>query len=150
MKLLFLIATTYLIIEYLSYLKRKEIKEEQAQNGLEKVVDKATQSIKQVVDEAKENLGTPAKKSVVDIQSLDTVLPSSKKVELVEDEPRVEDLGFGLDPAIAFQSKISCELQEHDSEELVEPTIQEVQSFIDDSEVLVEDTCMAARDNGKK
>ena len=69
----FLIAAIYLTIEYLSYSKRKEDKEEADKNGFEKIVDKATKSIMKVFDETKEDLSTPTKKSVFDIQSLDTV-----------------------------------------------------------------------------
>tara|TARA_B100000029_G_C17058288_1_gene772172 strand:+ start:127 stop:411 length:285 start_codon:yes stop_codon:yes gene_type:complete len=93
MSFLFLIAATYLMIEYLSYLKRQNNKEDGDKNGLEKLVDKATKSFKKVVDETKENLSTPAKKSVIDIQSLDAILLSAKKVELVEEEPYTELTG---------------------------------------------------------
>ena len=84
MEILFVIAIAYLTIEYLAYLKLKENKEEEDKNGLEKVVDKATKSIQKVVDETKETFRTPAKKSVIDIQSLNTVLKSSKKENLKE------------------------------------------------------------------
>ncbi len=61
MKILFVIAAAYLMIEYLGYLKLKENKEEEDKNGLEKVVDKVTKSIQKVVDETKETFRTPAK-----------------------------------------------------------------------------------------
>ncbi len=113
MKLLFLIAATYLIIEYLNYLKRKESKEEGEKTIIEKAVDKATETIDKVVEETKEALSTPAKKSVFDVQSLDTGLPSAPVEETVVEEP-------------------VCEIP---SEPVRESTIEEIQQSIDDSVV---------------
>ena len=138
MKFLFLIAATYLIIEYLNYLRRKENKEEVDKNSFEKVVDKATDSIEKIVEETKEILSTPAKKSVVDIQSLDPVLPSPINAGSLAGEPKANDAVCEADAAIACQSKISFKPEASDNQQIIEPTVEEVQRFIDDSEVLLE------------
>ena len=91
MKFLFLIAAVYLTIEYLNYLRRKENKEESEKNNLEKAIDKA-------VEETKEALSTPAKKSVIDVQSLDTVLPSAN---FEEKDEGTEDR-FAVTPKIQY------------------------------------------------
>ncbi len=138
MKFLFLIAATYLIIEYLNYLRRKENKEEVDKNSFEKVVDKATESIEKVVEETKETLSTPAKKSVVDIQPLDPISPSSINPGSLEGQQQVKGGVYEVGTAIADQSDISFKPLGTDNQQVIEPTVQEVQRFIDDSEVLVD------------
>ena len=126
MTFLFLIAATYLIVEYLNYSKSKLDKEEAAKNSFEKLVDKATKLIEQAIQEIKESFRTPAKKSVVDIQSLETIFTSTMKVDSLKDALKVEEIGSEVDPVIALESKISFDSEESDNDQIPAPIFPEV------------------------
>ena len=83
MKLIFLIAFGYLLIEFLN----RKPKEAADTTGLKKAVNKAADTLHEVVEETKEALSTPAKKSVVNVQSLDTVLSGTSVEKSVVKEP---------------------------------------------------------------
>jgi len=119
MKLIFLVAFVYLLIEFFN---RKD-QDATNKNDFEKAFDKAANTIDEVVEETKDALRTPAKKSVIDVQSLDTVLPSTPVEETVERE-------------------IISEIPSKSKELIPESTIEEVQRFIDDSVITVKEPAL--------
>ena len=99
MKLIFLIAIVYLLIEFLN----RKPKSTQEKNKLEKAIDKAANTFNKSVKETQEILSTPAGKSIVDVQTLDTVLPfTSAKKDLTELNTTEEEAL----PVIASDSKV--------------------------------------------
>ena len=70
MKLIFLIAVVYLLIEFLN----RKPKNTQEKNKFDKAIDKVANTFVKSVKETREVLSTPAKKSIVDVQTLDTIL----------------------------------------------------------------------------
>ena len=81
MKFIFLFAFVYLLIEFLN----RKAKDSANKNKLNEILDKATDTMDKAVENTKEALSTPAKKSVVNVQSLDTVLPSPLVQETIEE-----------------------------------------------------------------